>query len=91
MIRAYNISYLDDAMINLGEAMDYAANRCDLSMDEFMNFFIVTGRADMFGNGSPRYVAGMSGTELAMDVLEKAGIKIEFPEPQTDFLLSPQY
>ena len=33
MIRAYDEGYLDDAMKCLGEAMDYAANSCEIKMD----------------------------------------------------------
>ena len=36
MIRAYNEMYLDDAMRNLGEAVDYAANCCNINPDTFM-------------------------------------------------------
>lgn len=35
MIRAYDEGYLDDAMKCLGEAMDYAANSCEIKMDSF--------------------------------------------------------
>ena len=45
MIRAYDNQYLDDAMRCLGEAMDYAANSCHITMDEFLNLFIGTGYA----------------------------------------------
>ena len=41
MIRAYDEGYLDDAMKCLGEAMDYAANCCEIKMYSFL----VLGRA----------------------------------------------
>ena len=40
MIRAYDNQYLDDAMKCLGEAMDYAANCCQMDMDSFLELFI---------------------------------------------------
>lgn len=91
MMRAYDEEYLDDAMKNLGEAMDYASNRCEVDMDEFMNLFIGTGYADQFAAGVPKYVSGLSGTELAMDVFLKAGDGEDFPEVLIEYDYSPQY
>ena len=91
MIRAYDSQYLDDAMKCLGEAMDYAANNCGIAMDRFLELFIGTGFAQQFGAGVPKYVSGISGTELVIEVLTKAGVEMEFPEPQIDYDYSPQY
>lgn len=91
MIHAYDNQYLDDAMKCLGEAMDYAANSCRMEMDEFLNLFIGTGYAEQFGAGVPKYVSGVSGTELVMDVLTKSGTDIDFPQAQIDYDYSPQY
>ena len=91
MIRAYDNQYLDDAMKCLGEAMDYAANGCQMEMDHFLDLFIGTGFAEQFAIGVPKYVSGVSGTELVMTVLAKAGIDIEFPPAQIDYDYSPQY
>ena len=46
MIHAYDNQYLDDAMKCLGEAMDYAANSCQMNMDSFLELFIGTGYAE---------------------------------------------
>ena len=70
MIRAYDNQYLDDAMRCLGEAMDYAANSCHITMDEFLNLFIGTGYAESFAAGAPKYVSGVSGTELVITMQE---------------------
>ena len=91
MIHAYDEVYLNDAMKCLGEAMDYAANSCQMNMDKFLELFIGTGYAEQFAAGVPKYVSGMSGTELVMDVLTKAGIVIDFPQAQIDYACSPQY
>ena len=91
MIHAYNSQYLDDAMECLGEAMDYAANKCQMDMDCFLELFIGTGYAEQFAAGVPKYVSGMSGTELVMDVLTKSGTDIDFPQAQIDYDYSPQY
>ncbi len=91
MIHAYDNQYLDDAMGCLGEAVDYAANSCQMNMDEFLNLFIGTGYAKQFAAGVPKYVSGVSGTELAMDVLIKSGIDMDFPQAQIEYDYSPQY
>ena len=73
MIHAYAEIYLDDAMRNLGEAFDYAANVCGIELDDFMELFITGGLAEQFGAGVPKYISGMSGTELVWEVLSRSG------------------
>lgn len=91
MIHAYDDQYLDDAMICLGEAMDYVANICQIEMDRFLELFIGTGYAEQFGAGVPKYISGLSGTELAMDILTKSGIYNTFPQAKIEYSYSPQY
>ena len=38
-MRAYKEMYLNDAMENLGEAMEYAVLSCSMTMDEFLELF----------------------------------------------------
>ena len=90
-MNAYSEKYLDDAMHNLGEAFDYAVNRCSITADEFMDLFVASGYADGFGKGNPRLVAGLSGTELVMEILTKAGLDKDYLEPQTEMDFSPEY
>lgn len=91
MIRAYSEQYLSDAMANLGEAFDYAANKCGQSLDAFMDLFVASGFADKFGKGEPKIVSGLSGTELAIEVISKAGKPIDFPTAQIEYDCSPEY
>ena len=91
MIHAYDEKYLDDARDNLGEAFDYAVNACGFDIDEFMDLFIAGGFADAFGSGNPKYVSGISGTELVMETVVKSGKQMVFPEPQTEYDCSPEY
>ena len=76
---AYAQCYLDDAMKNLGEAVEYAVYKCGLLPDRFMEMFIAGGLADGFERGTPRYVSGMSGTELACETLRRAGLHRDLP------------
>lgn len=86
MTTAYNELYLDDAMSNLGDMIEYAV--CDLGFDadEFFGWFISSGIASKFEKGNPKYITGMSGYELADAVLTETNIKYEKKEPSyTDF------
>ncbi len=80
-MNAYSELYLDDAMQNLGDMVDYAV--CDLGFDpdEFFGWFIVSGIASQFETGNPKYISGMSGYELAESVLKITNIRYEKKEP----------
>lgn len=81
MTHAYSELYLDDAMKNLGDMMEYAV--CDLAYDPdtFFGWFISSGIAEKFEKGNPKYVAGMSGTELAEAVLTATNVVFEQKVP----------
>lgn len=81
MMHAYNELYLDDAMQNLGDMVEYAV--CDLGFDpdEFFGWFISSGIASRFESGNPKYVTGMSGYELAEAVLRETNVSYEKKEP----------
>ena len=91
MIHAYSENYLDDAMRNLGEAFDFAHAVCHLELDNFFAMFINSGIADLFGYGHPKYVAGLSGTELAMEVMRKSGLSVDGLQAQVEYDYSPEY
>ncbi len=85
-MHAYNEIYLEDAMLNLADMIDYAV--CDLGFnpDEFFGWFITSGIASRFEKGNPKYVGGMSGYELADAVLRATNISYEKKEPSySDF------
>ena len=69
MTHAYEETDLDDAMNNLGDMFDYAVNDCGFDADEFFSHFIISGVARAFERGNPKYVAGLSGPELASEVI----------------------
>ncbi|MCD8366181.1 MAG: helix-turn-helix domain-containing protein [Clostridiales bacterium] len=91
MIHAYAEEYLNDAMQNLGEAFDYAAGACNIDMEEFMQYFIAGKYAEQFGNGNPRIISGMSGTELAINIISESGKTMNFPEDQIEYDYSAEY
>lgn len=91
MMRAYDEMYLGDAMKNLGEAFDYSATVLNIPMDNFLDTFIISGIADQFASGVPKFVSGLSGTELVWEVLHRTGEITDFPAPKTEYDYSPEY
>lgn len=91
MIRAYDEQYLNDAIHNLAEAFDFARNVCQIELDSFLFMMIASGVAALFEQGTPKFVSGMSGTELVLNVLEKSGIAVEKALVQTEYDCSPEY
>ena len=92
MTCAYGEYYLDDAMNNLGEAVDYAVNACHISADDFMNMFVTSGYAEQFSSGVAKVVSGLSGSELVLTVLEASGKKIDsIPEARFEYDCSVEY
>lgn len=91
MIHAYDEMYLHDAMKNLGEAFDYAANVLRIPMDDFLDMFIISGIAQQFAGGAPKFVSGLSGTELVWEVLNRTGHHVDWPAPQTQYDYPPEY
>ena len=81
MTNAYSALYLDDAMANLGDMVEFAV--CDLGFDPdvFFGWFISSGIASKFGKGNPKYITGMSGFELAEAVLNETNVPYEKREP----------
>ncbi len=90
-MHAYDEMYLNDAMRNLGEAFDYASNILHISMDDFLDMFIISGLAEQFASGVPKFVSGLSGTELVWEVLYRTSESNDFFEPQTEFQYSAEY
>ena len=88
---AYDEIYLNDAMRNLGEAFDYSATVLNISMDDFLDMFIISGIAEQFADGVPKFVSGLSGTELVWEVLSRVNRTVDFPAPQMEYNYSPEY
>lgn len=86
MIHAYDENYLCDSQKNLAGMFDYAIRGLKYSGDEFFTLFINSGVAGMFEHGNPKYIAGMSGIELAENVIIKSGKKpIDYVKTDNSF------
>ena len=91
MIRAYDESYLNKAQIALGLMMQFAVYDLGYEPDDFFSRFALSEIGISFEKGMPKYTVGMSGYELAYEVIrateESAGIK----EPTYKMSRSPEY
>lgn len=81
MTHAYSELYLDDAMNNLGDMVEFAVCDLEFDPDEFFGWFISSGIASKFEKGNPKYIAGLSGFELAEAVLRETNVSYEKREP----------
>ena len=75
MTSAYDGAYLASAKRTLGRMLDFACGELGFGAGEFWKHFLRSGVADAFGAGEPRLIAGMSGIELAYEVLDRADVK----------------
>ena len=78
-MHSYPKTYLEDAQHNLGVMFDYAIRILKYDGDQFFLYFIQSEIAQKFGHANPKYIAGMSGIELAQNVLTKIGAAPKFP------------
>ena len=77
MIRAYDKVYLDKARTALGRMLDFAVYDLKYDIDDFFNLFIRSGVAKRFEIVDFAVVVGMSGVELAYEVLEQSSMGSE--------------
>ena len=47
----------------------YAVEDMELGLNEFRGMFLISGIADLFGNGDSRFIAVMFGVEAAYEVM----------------------
>ena len=91
MTCAYSEMYLEDAMRTLGEAVDFAF--CDQGLNSAELTAILSNALEMkqFERGMPRVICGMSGDELAREIIADAGLKPVECRESYPFDRSPQY
>ncbi len=77
MIHAYDKVYLDKARTALGRMLDFAVYDLKYDIAVFFDLFIQSGIAERFGSGDFAVIVGISGVELAYEVLEQSGVESE--------------
>lgn len=76
-MHAYDKTYLDSAMDNLGTMIDCAVNHLGIPMERFYLQFLSSGIDREIEKGNPRFLAGMSGEELVWRVLDTEVIPLK--------------
>ncbi len=91
MTCAYSEMYLEDAMRTLGEAVDFALCDQGLSPVELTTILLNSLEMRQFERGVARVVCGMSGDELAREIIASAGLKPAECRESYPLDRSPQY
>lgn len=91
MTRAYDEILLERAADTLGRMFDYSVYSLHYDITAIMDVFIASGAADSFERGDIRVIAGMSGIELAYEILEKSGLSFQRTQPRYTKGLSAEY
>jgi len=68
---AYSQSFLDKAARAIGSMLHDAVVEYGLDGEAFLTLFIRSGVAEQVEDGNPKYIAGKSGLELFLEVMEK--------------------
>ena len=88
---AYNEMYLEDAKAHIGEMLDYVVYDLGMDIDFYWEMFCSSPITKSFEVGHPKYNAGMSGVELARDIIyDRTGEWITV-KPSRDVNCSPEY
>ena len=91
MTHAYDRICLDRAADTLGRMLDYSVYSLHYDIASMMDLFIASGLAALFEHGDIRVIAGMSGIELAYEVLERSGLSYDRTTPRHTISLSAEY
>lgn len=71
MIRAYSPLYLAKTSRAVGNMLHNAVLEFGIDGEDFLRRFIQSDVAEQIENGNPKYIAGKSGMELFLEVMEK--------------------
>lgn len=75
MIHAYYSEYLPDVRKSIGTLFDLAYYQLELDIDELSERFAASEIAGGIESGCPKYLAGMSGIEMAMEVFGESAFE----------------
>ena len=90
-MNAYSDIYVEKAQAALGNMLHYAVYDMGMELSEFYGHFLNSRIAYCFGLGDPKYTVGMSGIELAIEVMHSATDRYIEPVPAYSMDKSPEY
>lgn len=91
MMHAYDKVYLDRARTALGRMLDFAVYDLGYDITHFFDLFVGSGVAARFEDGDFTLLSGMSGVEIAYQVLEQSGIAVRRIQPRYTVDRSEEY
>lgn len=91
MTRAYIEPYLRGVMRNLGVMSYFCINEYGMSPSEFSELFPKSHVAEQISIGSPRFLAGLSGKELADMLIEMENINTQPATGSDLYQITPEY
>ncbi len=91
MTHGYSQLYLSRASRTVGNMLHIAVMDFDMDGGEFLKRFIQSDVAEQIENGNAKYIAGKSGTELFLEVIEKTSDKKFDVEVVESYNRSPAY
>lgn len=91
IIHAYSQLYLSKTSRTVGNMLHDAVVEFGMDGDEFLKFFVQSGIATEIEDGNPKYIAGKSGLELFLDVMEITTGKTYDVSFITNYNRSPEY
>lgn len=90
-IHAYNQLYLNKSSRAVGNMLHDAVLQFGINGTDFLELFIQSDVAKQIESGSPKYIAGKSGMELFLEVMEKTTGQTYNGEPDPSYDRSDVY
>ncbi len=91
MIHAYQEIYLNSIQSALGEAFDYAINKCNINGTDFIKLFLTSDASKKIEKGDCTYLVGKSGIELAIEIIQSTTGNDVFSEANDTFYRTAEY
>ena len=91
MTHAYREYYLEDATDSLGSMLEDAVTLFKVPLERFWSLFLASPISERFAAGDPYVLAGQSGWELAVRILEDAGVSFPHVRPGGLGSRTPEY
>lgn len=91
MTHAYSQLYLSKSSRAVGNMLHAAVCEFGMDGDDFLKRFIQSDVAEEIENGNPKYIAGKSGLELFLEIMEKTTGEAQDAELVESYERSPVY
>ena len=90
-MHAYDRTLLSKARTSLAWMFDYGVNSYGMKLEDFYHLFVTSELSRLFECGDSSVVAGMSGVELAFQLILEQDAEAILVEPEYSINRSPEY